>query len=147
MNGSTIIMTAGDAARAIQLNLLVAWIWILLGFLSGAVLGTQFHREDWLGGYGSFKRRLYRLGHISFLGLAAMNLLFYFTAQSAPLEPATVLWASRGFIVGAFTMPVCCAVMAHFPKAHYVFAVPVVSLVAASALTICGIIQTMTEAV
>ena len=65
----------------------------------------------------------------------------------APLEPATVLWASRGFLIGAFTMPVCCAVMAHFSKAHYVFAVPVVSLVAASALTICGIIQTMMEAV
>jgi hypothetical protein len=145
MNDASILMTVGETARAIQFNLLVAWIWILLGFLSGAGLGTQFHREDWLGGYGSFKRRLYRLGHISFLGLAAMNLLFYFTAQSSPLEPATALWASRGFLLGAFTMPVCCAVMAHFPRAHYVFAVPVVSLLAASSLTICGIIQTMME--
>src|SRR6185436_16610328 len=98
--------------------------------LSGAVLGTRFHHEEWLGGYGSFKRRLYRLGHISFLGLAAMNLLFYFTALSAPTDPTDTLWASRGFLIGAFTMPLCCAAMAHFPKAHYLFAVPVVTLLA-----------------
>lgn len=135
--------TVGDAARSLQFNLVVAWIWILLGFLSGAVMGTRFHREDWLGGYGSFKRRLYRLGHISFLGLAAMNLLFYFTVQSTPVDPATALWASRGFLIGAFTMPACCVVMAHFPQAHYVFAMPVMSLLAASVLTIKGIIQTL----
>jgi hypothetical protein len=143
VNGALIMTTVGDAARSLPFNLVVAWIWILLGFLSGAVLGTQFHREDWLGGYGSFKRRLYRLGHISFFGLAAMNLLFYFTAQSTALDPAAVLWASRGFLVGAFTMPVCCVLMAHFPQAHYVFAMPVVSLLAASVLTIKGIIQTL----
>jgi hypothetical protein len=136
-------MTAGDPARVLQFNLLIAWIWILLGFLSGAALGTRFHHEEWLGGYGSFKRRLYRLGHISFFGLAAMNLLFYFTADSAALGPTTALWASRGFLLGAFTMPLCCAVMANFPKAHYLFAVPVISLVAGSALTIRGIIQTL----
>jgi len=143
MNGAVIMTAAGDAARAIQINLVLAWIWILLGFLSGAVLGTRFHRGDWLGGYSSFKRRLYRLSHISFLGLAAMNLLFYFTAQSTALDPATVLWASRGFLIGAITMPVCCVVMAHLPKARYVFVMPVVSLLAASVLTIKGIIQTL----
>ena len=74
-----------------------------------------------------------------------MNLLFYFTVQSTALDPATVLWASRGFLIGAFTMPVCCAVMAHFPKAHHIFAVPVVSLLTASVLTVLGIIRTMME--
>src|SRR5882672_81673 len=111
MNSAVIMMAADDAARAIQINLVIAWIWILLGFLSGALLGTRFQQEDWLGGYGSFRRRLYRLGHISFLGLAAMNMLFYFTAQSTALDPATALWASRGFLIGAFTMPACCVVM------------------------------------
>jgi hypothetical protein len=137
------ITTAGDAARWIPVNLLIGWIWILLGFLSGAVLGTRFHQEDWLGGYSSFKRRLYRLGHISFLGLAAMNLLFYFTVQSRPLDPTVVLWASRGFLIGAFTMPLCCATVANFPKAHFLFAVPVASLLAAGVLTIKGLIQTL----
>jgi hypothetical protein len=142
VNDAIIVATGGETARVLQFNLLIAWTWILLGFLSGAVLGTRFHHEDWLGGYGSIKRRLYRLGHISFLGLAAMNLLFYFTARLAPMDPATMLWASRGFLIGSFTMPLSCAVMAHFPKTHYIFAVPVVSLLAASVLTITGIVQT-----
>ena len=45
-----------------QMNLLLAWLWICLGFLSGMLLGLFFHRENWLGGYGSLKRRMYRLG-------------------------------------------------------------------------------------
>jgi hypothetical protein len=143
VNDTIIVATGGGTARVLQFNLLIAWIWILFGFLSGAVLGTRFHHEDWLGGYGSFKRRLYRLGHISFLGLAAINLLFYFTARCTALAPVTTLWASRSFLIGAFTMPLSCAVMAHFPKAHYIFAVPVVSLLAATVLTITGIVKTL----
>ena len=63
-------------------NLFLAWLWILLGFVTGMVLGMFFHGENWLGGYGSFKRRMYRLGHISFFGLGAVNLLFCLTTQN-----------------------------------------------------------------
>jgi len=117
-------------------NLFLAWLWILLGFLTGMGLGMFFHGENWLGGYGSFKRRMYRLGHISFFGLGAVNLLFYLTTQNlSPAGPAIGI-ASWAFIVGAVTMPVCCAVMAHFPKAHLIFAVPVLSLIAGGVLTL-----------
>jgi len=117
-------------------NLFLAWLWILLGFVTGMVLGLFFHHENWLGGYGSFKRRMYRLGHISFFGLGAVNLLFFFTAQNElPAGPLTV-FASWGFIIGAIAMPICCVVMAHFPRAHLVFAVPVVSLILGGALTL-----------
>jgi hypothetical protein len=117
-------------------NLFLAWLWILLGFVTGMVLGLFFHREQWLGGYTSFKRRMYRLGHISFFGLGALNLLFWLTLQriSEPgLLAGTASWA---FMVGAVTMPVCCGIMAHFPKAHLIFAVPVVSLILGGVLTL-----------
>lgn len=122
--------------EAAQFNLVFAWLWILLGFLSGMILGLFFHRENWLGGYGSFKRRLYRLGHISFFGLGAVNLLFWLTLQkiSAP-EPLAVC-ASWAFIIGGVTMPVCCVVMAHYPKARMIFSVPVVCLLIGGALTL-----------
>lgn len=117
------------------LNLVLAWLWIVLGFLFGFFLGLFFHREEWLGGYASLKRRLYRLAHISFFGLAIINLLFYFTVQrGAPLSPGLVL-ASWGFAVGAFSMPFCCLVMAHFPKLRALFLIPVVSLTASGVLT------------
>ncbi|MGA2245729.1 MAG: hypothetical protein ABSH48_12075 [Verrucomicrobiota bacterium] len=107
--------------------------------MSGLGLGLFFHRENWLGGYGSFKRRMYRLAHISFFGLGAVNLLFWLTlSRIATLETlATVVTtASWAFIVGGIAMPLCCVVMAHFPKAHLIFAVPVVSLILGGVLTL-----------
>jgi len=122
-------------------NLILAWLWILLGFTSGMMLGMFFHGENWLGGYGSFKRRMYRLGHISFFGLGAMNLLFWLTMQKISITGPLTELASSAFIVGAITMPVCCVVMAHFPKAHLIFAVPVVSLITGGILTLLEVIK------
>ena len=124
-----------------HLNLVIAWLWILLGFVSGMVLGLFFHRENWLGCYASFKRRLYRLAHISFFGLGVVNLLFCLTVQNFSLAGPLVHFASLAFITGAIAMPVCCVVMAHFPKAHMIFAVPVVSLIAGGILTLMEVIK------
>jgi len=68
-----------------QINLILAWLWILLSFVSGMALGLFFHDEKGLSGYASFKRRMYRLGHISFFGLGAVNVLFYFTLKNFPI--------------------------------------------------------------
>src|ERR1039457_7042543 len=122
-------------------NLILAWLWILLGFVSGMVLGLFFRGENWLGGYASFKRRMYRLGHISFFGLGALNLLFFLTVQYFSLAGQGIGIASWAFIVGAIAMPVCCAVMASFPKAHLIFSVPVVSLITGGILTLLEVIK------
>ena len=124
-----------------HLNLVIAWLWLLLGFVAGMALGLFFHGENWLGGYGSFKRRMYRLGHIFFFGLGVVNLLFCLTAQTFSLAGQLVSIASWAFIAGAITMPVCCVVMAHFPKAHLIFAVPVISLITGGVLTFMEIIK------
>jgi hypothetical protein len=124
-----------------HLNLVIAWLWLLLGFVAGMVLGMFFHGENWLGGYASFRRRMYRLGHISFFGLGAVNLLFCLTVQNFSLAGQLVSVASWAFIVGAITMPVCCVVMAHFPKAHLIFAVPVLSLITGGILTLMEVIK------
>ena len=118
------------------LNLCLAWLWLLLGFVSGMVLGMFFHREDWLGGYGSVKRRLFRLAHISFFGLGVVNLLFWLTVRTLSASSPLLAVASWAFIVGAIAMPLCCVVMANFPKARMIFAVPVASLLTAGALTL-----------
>jgi hypothetical protein len=124
-----------------QINLILGWLWILLGFVSGMVLGLFFRGENWLGGYASFKRRMYRLGHISFFGLGAVNLLFCLTVQNFSLAGPLLQFASWAFVIGAVAMPVCCAVMASFPKAHLIFSVPVVSLIAGGILTLLQIIK------
>lgn len=119
-----------------NINLSFAWIWILLGFVTGMMLGLFFHDENWLGGYASFKRRMYRLAHISFFGLGAVNLLFWLTMQKILPTELLAGIASWMFIIGAITMPVCCVVMAHVPKVHMIFAVPVLCLIAGGALTL-----------
>src|SRR2546426_5896084 len=118
------------------LNLMLAWLWIVLGFVSGLVLGLFFDREDWLGGYTSFKRRLYRLAHISFFGLAIVNSLFYFTAQRFSHASLAVNVASWGFVAGAFSMPICCFILAHRPRLRALFLIPVISLITAGILTL-----------
>ena len=117
-------------------NLFFAWLWILLGFVAGMGLGLFFHGENWLGGYASFKRRMHRLAHISFFGLGAVNLLFWITMQIIPPVAPLAEVASWTLIIGAVTMPIGCVVVAHFPKAHLIFAIPVLSLIAGGTLTL-----------
>jgi hypothetical protein len=119
-----------------SLNLVSAWLGIVLGFGSGFLLGLQFHKEDWLGGYTSHRRRLYRLGHISFFGLAIINFLFYFTMRDMAVSRWPVTVAAWGFIVGAITMPLCCLLTAHSVKWRTSFAVPVTSLMVGGLLTL-----------
>jgi hypothetical protein len=124
-----------------HLNLVMAWGGIVLGFVSGFVLGLCFHREDWLGGYTSLKRRLYRLAHISFFGLALMNFVFYLTTREFAQFSQLARIASWGFVAGAVSMPICCIVMAHQPRWRALFLVPVVSLTAGGLLTLLEVIK------
>src|SRR5436190_8795668 len=107
----------GSPLSVPQLNLAFAWLWIFCGFISGALLGLRFRNKDWMGGYTSFPRRLYRLGHISFFGLGLINLLFYFTFRSLGPDSSLLPWAAWSFIIGGITMPICCLLMAHRPAA------------------------------
>ncbi len=113
-----------------ELNLYTAWGGVFLGFLAGMIQGLFFHEEEWFGGYGSWRRRLTRLGHISFFGIAIVNFAYFFSIQSGAM-PDPGPWASILLIVGAVTMPLVCYLSAfHKPVRHF-FAVPVVSLLTA----------------
>ena len=109
-------------------NLLAGWIGMLGGAVSGALIGVFFHREQWMGGYGSFRRRLTRLGHISFFGLGFLNLLFGLSLKAVPLPVLHAEVASLGFILGAITMPLCCFLAAWRAPLRHLFPVPVISV-------------------
>jgi Na+/proline symporter len=98
------------------------------GVVSGALIGLFFHREDWMGGYGSHRRRLVRLGHISFFGLGFLNVLFAFSHQAVGLEAAWAGLAGRALLVGAVTMPLCCFLSAWRKPLRHLFPVPVVAV-------------------
>jgi hypothetical protein len=118
-----------------QLNLVLGWLWVALGFASGALLGVGFHKEQWLGGYASWRRRLYRLAHISFFGLGFLNLMFFLTVRMSHAGDLFKV-ASLAFGLGAVTMPFCCVLSAHKPQCKPVFAVPVLSLMTGAVVTL-----------
>ena len=115
-------------AHPTSLNLIAGWLGMLAGVLSGAVLGLFFHREDWMGGYSSYRRRLARLGHIALFGLGFLNLIFAATAAQLPLTGRSLTTASSTLILGAATMPLCCFLSAWRKPLRHLFPIPVLSI-------------------
>ena len=111
------------------INWYCGWAMILAGFIAGAILGLFFWREDFLGGYGSFRRRLLRLGHIALPALGAINVLFSISSLHDSI-------ASIAFLIGGVTMPLVCWLTSWRTGFRHLFFVPVSALILA-------VIQTM----
>lgn len=111
-----------------EINLYAAWIGMLLGGILGAVQGLFFHKEEWLGGYGSWQRRMMRLGHISFFGIAFINIAFAFTAKSLNIEQEVAL-PSALFMIGAIGMPLICYLSAFKKIIRHLFFIPALSII------------------
>jgi hypothetical protein len=121
----------------VNINLYVAWIGILLGIVFGMVQGMFFHKDEWLGGYGSWRRRIMRLGHISLFGIAIINAFFVFTVFFFEIEE-WILLPSRLLIIGAITMPLICYLSAFKKFFRNLFFIPVLSVLLGVALFIFG---------
>lgn len=121
------------------INLYAAWIGILLGFIAGMISGLYFHDDNWLGGYGSWARRMTRLGHISFFGLAFVNFAYAVTIQMKPAAAGS-LWPAWLFIVGAITMPAVCYLSAFRKGLRHLFVIPVASLLIGAAVFLVELI-------
>jgi hypothetical protein len=105
------------------------------------VIGMLFHDEQWLGGYASRSRRLIRLGHIAFVGLGMLNILFAHSLERITLPQSFIAIASWAFIIGGISMPLCCGLMARDKRWHMLFAVPVILLLAGAVLTFWGLMR------
>jgi len=125
----------------VPLNQAFGWIWVLAGFLSGLLLGLRFHEDSWWGGYTSLQRRLIRLGHISFIGLGFLNILFALSTPRLRLDLPWLSVASWCLVAGGVTMPACCGVMAWRPALHKIFAVPVVALLVGVGVIVAGVLR------
>jgi len=114
-----------------ETNLLAGWVAIFLGFVAGAVPGLFFWMEDWLGGYGSWRRRLVRLAHISFFGLGFINVLFALSVPHLGLTAGAPLlgWSSVLLVGGVIAMPAVCYLSAWRQPFRNLFFIPVTCMV------------------
>jgi hypothetical protein len=119
-------------------TLVAGWIAMLCGAVSGMALGLGFHREQWLGGYGSFRRRLLRLGHIAFFGLGFINLLCAFSLRTLPAPEPFGELAAAGFVLGAATMPLVCFLTAWKAPFRQLFPLPVLAVLTGIASLLAG---------
>jgi hypothetical protein len=108
------------------------WFWIHLGIVSGMLLGMGFLKPGFLGGYGSPRRRLVRLAHISFIGLGGLNILY---AYSSVVDSGGISnLAGVGLIVAAVSMPLVCGLVAWRQTFFPLFVVPVSAALMATGL-------------
>jgi hypothetical protein len=130
-------LASGNAMSAHLLNWYVGWALILCAFVTGGTLGLFFDRDEFLGGYASFRRRLIRLGHIALAALGMLNVLYGLSpwpAESLP-EAST---ASLCFVTGGVTMPAVCFLTGWRRGFRHLFFIPVTALLLAVVLTLRG---------
>ena len=127
-----------ESTQIASLNLLAGWIAVLGGVVSGAVIGLFFHRDEWMAGYSSFRRRMTRLGHISFWGLGLVNVLFALSVETVDLPTLNARIASAGLILGLVTMPLCCFLTAWRKPFRHLFPVPVIGVLAGVVSLLAG---------
>ena len=68
--------------------------------------------------------------------------MFWLTRRVIVMSDPFASWASWSFVAGAMTMPLACVLTAHFPKSRPLFALPVLSLIAAAGMTLWAVLQT-----
>jgi hypothetical protein len=118
-------------------NWYFGWCLLLSGLVTGAWVGLFFHRDDFLGGYASFRRRLFRLGHISQAVLGMLNVLYSLSAAKVS-PPGPDRAASLCFIVVGVSMPLVCFLTGWRQGFRRLFPVPVVALLLAVLFTLRG---------
>jgi hypothetical protein len=118
-------------------NFYAGWAMVLAAFVTGAGIGLFFHRDEFWGGYASFRRRIVRLGHVALAALGMMNVLYALCPW-----PVVGTWQERGaslaFIAGGVAMPAVCFLAGWRAGARALFFVPVGLLILAVVLTLCG---------
>lgn len=114
----------------LRFSLMAGWAGFLGGVLSGAVMGLLFHRENWLGGYGSRERRMVRLGHISFFGIGLINLFYALSLEPLGVPEAAARAGSVALLISLVAMPLNCFLCAWRKPFRHLFFIPVLSAAA-----------------
>ena len=127
-------MDTGDA------NVIFGWVWMCLGFILGMTMGIWAEGKGWLGGYGSVTRRYLRLGHIAFIALSIINILYGKELALVDLSDNMKNIGSFLMIFGAVGVPVTCVSAAFIRKIKYFLPLPASAILIGTIILIIGLV-------
>ena len=127
-------MDTGDA------NVIFGWVWMCLGFILGMTMGIWAEGKEWLGGYASVTRRYLRLGHIAFIALSIINILYGKELASVDLSDNMKNIGSFLMIFGAVGVPVTCVSAAFIRKIKYFLPLPASAILIGTIILIIGLV-------
>ncbi len=127
-----------------KLNRTVAWASLLLGAVSGLVLGLwsfggPVDVPTWLGDYGDISRRLARLSHISLFGLGILNLLVARELPHCALQEHAKTIGSISMNFGNVFLPSTLLAAAIYQPMKYGLGVSALSVALALSITAYGV--------
>ena len=123
-----------------QINVLFGWVWMCLGFIFGMTLGIWAEGETWLGGYASVERRYLRLGHVAFIALSIINILYGKELGDVALPIYIKNIGSYLMIFGAAGVPLTCISATFFRKTRYFLPLPALAVLTGTAILAIGMI-------
>ncbi len=82
-----------------------------------------------------------RLGHISFFGMAFLNLAFVMSASYLKLTDHDIVWSARLMLVALIAMPLICYLSVLKKPFRHLFFIPVISSLTGIGMFIFRIIE------
>ena len=123
-----------------EVNVIFGWIWMCLGFIFGMTLGLWSDGEKWLGGYASATRRYLRLGHVAFIALPIINILYGKELALVDLGDTLKYIGSYLMIFGAVGIPITCISAGFIRKTRYFLALPASAILIGTIILVIGLI-------
>ncbi|HEY9897987.1 MAG TPA: hypothetical protein V6D00_02290 [Pantanalinema sp.] len=131
-------------------NIVFGWVWMNLGFLSGLLMGLKVEQfglnfqatgPTWMDGYDSIPRRLLRLGHIAFLMLPLLNIVYGQFIDGANLPAIYKVTGSYAMIFGAIGVPILCMAAAFYRPVKILLGIPASAVLLANLIIAWGYAQ------
>lgn len=116
-----------------SLNIVFGWVWMNMGFITGLLMGLKAEQfglnlqkegPTWLDGYSSVPRRLIRLGHVAFIMLPVLNILYGQYIDAAALSMTWKTAGSYAMIFGGVGVPLLCFTAAFYRPAKILLGLP-----------------------
>ena len=125
-------------------NVVFGWVWLLGGLILGAIMGMWSFGGPLaspFGDYTSLPRRLVRLGHVAFMALPMLNILYGYEIDKVKLTKNMKKFGSVSIILGAILMPLLLISAAFYEPIKYLTMLPAFLIIFSVSLIVYGLLR------